>query len=84
MGDCESRNAGTRNGTWNRTWNGSMKVKFSVRGAKQFIKIGSGKLSLALVCVRELQKLAIVAMKSLSMLTEGVTGVVKTQLSVLS
>jgi len=34
MGDHESRNAGTRNGTWN----GSMKVKFSVRGATQFIK----------------------------------------------
>ena len=32
LGDCESRNAGTRNGTWNL----STKVKFSVRGAPRF------------------------------------------------
>ena len=61
-GDCESRNAGTRNAMWN----GSMKVKFSVTRSTTIYKIGSEKLKLALVCVRELQKLAIVAMKSLS------------------
>ena len=61
-GDCESRNAGT----WNGTWKGSTKVKFSVTWSTRIYKIGSGKLKLALVCVRDLQKLAIVAMKSLS------------------
>ena len=29
-------------------------------------KIGSGKLKLVLICVRELEKLAIVAMKAIS------------------
>ena len=57
QGDCESRNAGTQNGMRN----GSTKVKFSVRGAPQYIK-----LVLIKFCVCELQKLAIVAMKSLS------------------
>ena len=49
-----------------RVTNGSTKVKFSVTWSTKIYKIGSGKLKLALVCVRELQKLAIVAMKSLS------------------
>ena len=56
-GDCESRNAGTRNAMWNRR----MKVKFSVTRRTTIYKIGSGNLKLALICVRDLLKLAIVA-----------------------
>ena len=44
-----------------RVANGSTKDKFSVTQSTTIYKIGSGKLKLALVCVRELQKLAIVA-----------------------
>jgi len=46
--------------------NGSTKVKFSVTRSTTISKIGSGKLKLVLICVCELQKLVIVAMKSLS------------------
>ena len=61
-GDCEIRNAGMQNGMRN----GSTKVKFSVTRSTTIYITGSGKLKLVLVCVRELQKLAIVTMKSLS------------------
>ena len=46
--------------------NGSTKVKFSVTRSTTIYITGSGKLKLVLVCVHELQKLAIVATKSLS------------------